>query len=186
MVSLSTEEKLHEAFLKLILKYPINKIKVNQVTEIAEVSRGSFYTHYESIDDLLGDIEFELLDAIPKTPEIDKALQSESVVYDLLVEKLAYIKTKLPIIQVLMSNNGDPHFMYQLNKYFLPDILEYAKFNQGLELDSLQVTLLNEAVNGSRMSVMQWWAYHSDDITIDQLAGFLVQYIQAVTNILKK
>ncbi|GEO68314.1 TetR/AcrR family transcriptional regulator [Levilactobacillus acidifarinae] len=181
----STDEKLHQAYLQLILDYPIYKIKVSQVTQKAGVSRGTFYTHYDSIADLLEDIEFSLLEAIPKTPNLNQTLKNTAVIYDLLIKKLAYLKTKLPVLRALMSDHGDPHFKYELNQYFLPDILEYAKFNQGLALDSLQVTLVNEALNGSRMSILQWWAYHSETLTIEQLAAFLTQYVQSVTSSLK-
>lgn len=48
-----TEKSLAESFKKLMLKYPVNKITVKQVTDESGVTRRTFYNHFIDIYELL-------------------------------------------------------------------------------------------------------------------------------------
>lgn len=51
---------LREAFAELMAEQPYDKITVTAVTQRAGLNRGTFYAHYDSIDDLLGDLVHDL------------------------------------------------------------------------------------------------------------------------------
>lgn len=177
MGTITTEDKLHQAFIKLLATTPVNKMKVSQVVKVAGVSRGSFYNHYESIYDLLEDVEFQLLDGIPKTSQIQQVLRNKDIVREELIKKLAYIQENLTLIRLLTGKNGDPYFQYQLDKFFRPFVQE---FEQTKSSQPLKMILTNVALDGARMSIIRWWANHPTGASIEQMANFLTTYIQSV------
>ncbi len=56
-----TQKHLREALYELIAEKPVNKITIRELTEKAELSRCTFYLHYDSIFDMIKSIEEEML-----------------------------------------------------------------------------------------------------------------------------
>lgn len=65
--TLYTRQVIKDAFLALKKKRDFNSITVSAVCKKAEVSRGTFYLHYQNIRDVLDDILDEIL---PQTREL--------------------------------------------------------------------------------------------------------------------
>ena len=51
-----TRRALIEAFRELVNRKDFDRITVREITELAEVSRNSFYTYFRNTDDLLNDV----------------------------------------------------------------------------------------------------------------------------------
>ena len=54
-----TKQKIQQAFMDLLGKKPFDKISVSDICGRAEISRPSFYAHYDDINDLIMQIELE-------------------------------------------------------------------------------------------------------------------------------
>ena len=54
-----TEDKIQKSFLLLLENKQINEISVNDICRLAHISRPSFYSHYDDINDLIIKIEYE-------------------------------------------------------------------------------------------------------------------------------
>ena len=59
-----TRAQLRTAFTSLMAEKPINQITVRELADRADVNRGTFYTHYRDIYDMLEQVEQELLDEL--------------------------------------------------------------------------------------------------------------------------
>lgn len=59
-----TERAIRRAFYELVQTKPIEKITVKELSERAEINKTTFYSHYESIYDLLKTLEQEVLDLV--------------------------------------------------------------------------------------------------------------------------
>ena len=64
-----TKQLIRNAFMDLLSRKPIQSISIRELCGIAGINRGTFYTHYKDIYDLLEQIEEEM------TREIEKALE---------------------------------------------------------------------------------------------------------------
>lgn len=56
----NTEEKIITAFLKLLSQKPVSKITVREICENANITRTSFYGHYEDIYSLMRQVEHDV------------------------------------------------------------------------------------------------------------------------------
>lgn len=52
---IKTKERLHESLIALLKEMPLEKIKISVLCQRAQINRGTFYLHYESVDALFAD-----------------------------------------------------------------------------------------------------------------------------------
>lgn len=57
-----TCESIQEALFSLMRELPYRKIRISQIAERADISRSTFYLHYEAKDDLLLSVVDEMID----------------------------------------------------------------------------------------------------------------------------
>ena len=69
-----TKKAIREAFLELRKKKPLEKIKVNDVCELAMCIRATFYRYYQDIYDLNDQLEDEAINRLVSTFEDKEAL----------------------------------------------------------------------------------------------------------------
>ncbi len=95
-----TRQKIKLAFLELIEKKPISKIRIHEITDIVEITKGAFYTHYQDIYAVFEDIENEninnLTDFLSCSPTesltCDFTPFLEKLISQILSEKETYTK----------------------------------------------------------------------------------------------
>ncbi len=51
--SLRSQKMMHEALVELLKERPLHKISITAITERADVTRSTFYTHYQTKEELL-------------------------------------------------------------------------------------------------------------------------------------
>ena len=54
-----TRERLRESLLELLGEKDIRAVTVKELTDRADVNRGTFYSHYQDIYDMLDQLEAE-------------------------------------------------------------------------------------------------------------------------------
>ena len=62
-----TRKSIHNAFIQLRSKKPLEKISVKELAELAYINKATFYSHYKDIYDLSDKLEDELIASIIKT-----------------------------------------------------------------------------------------------------------------------
>ena len=61
---LKTQNAIHEAFYELRKKLPLEKIRVNELCQMAQINKSTFYRHYLDVYDLSNALENEIIGAI--------------------------------------------------------------------------------------------------------------------------
>ncbi len=61
---LKTQNSIHEAFYKLRKKLPLEKIRVNELCQMAQINKSTFYRHYLDVYDLSNALESEIIEAV--------------------------------------------------------------------------------------------------------------------------
>lgn len=62
-----TEKSMRAALTTLLKEKPINKISVRELSDMADISRGTFYVHYVDIYDMVNKLEDEFVDRLKGT-----------------------------------------------------------------------------------------------------------------------
>ena len=112
---LSDKNKLlTQALTELLQKKQINEITVKELTDLADMNRGTFYLYYRDIYDMLEKIEAELfqkLDTIAQSHEHGELTQQ---VKPILLDLFHFIYENQEMCRVLLSPNGDMNFLHRL------------------------------------------------------------------------
>ena len=126
-----TKKLLTQALTELLQKKQINEITVKELTDLADMNRGTFYMYYKDIFDMLEKIEDELfqkLDVIALTHEHGDPTQQ---VKPILLDLFRFIEENQEMCRVLLSPNGDMNFLHRLYEAIRERSLEIWKDQMG-------------------------------------------------------
>ena len=102
-----TKKLLTQALTQLLQEKQINEITVKELTDLADMNRGTFYLYYKDIFDMLEKIEdglFEALDEIVSLHEHDDVSQQTKPI---LLDLFRFIEENQEMCRVLLSPHGD-------------------------------------------------------------------------------
>ena len=111
-----TKKLLTQALTQLLQEKQINEITVKELTDLADMNRGTFYLYYKDMFDMLEKIEngmFEALDAIVSLHEHDDVSQ---LTKPILLDLFRFIEDNQEMCRVLLSPHGDMNFLHRLNE----------------------------------------------------------------------
>ena len=126
-----TKKLLTQALTELLQKKQVNEITVKELTELADMNRGTFYMYYKDIFDMLEKIEDELfqkLDVIAQSHEHGDPTQQ---VKPILLDLFRFIEENQEMCRVLLSPNGDMNFLHRLYEAIRERSLEIWKDQMG-------------------------------------------------------
>ena len=111
-----TKKLMTQALTQLLQEKQINEITVKELTDLADMNRGTFYLYYKDMFDMLEKIEdgmFEALDAIVSLHEHDDMSQQTKPI---LLDLFRFIQDNQEMCRVLLSPHGDMNFLHRLNE----------------------------------------------------------------------
>ncbi len=119
-----TKKLIRQGLVELSKKKSINKITVKELTDYAEINRGTFYLHYKDVFDLIDALEKELYDDFNSTLAAinsDRLLQEP---VDVCEAVCAHFLKHIDLYTMLLGENGDARFTYDLGNLFSEKVHE--------------------------------------------------------------
>ncbi len=155
-----TKEDLKEAFWRLYAEKPIDKITVGQVCELAGYNRGTFYLHFQDLYDMRRTIEDALLAGMTECVETCmKRLHADPSKLSCIAackDVVLYYERNKPFITVLLSERGDPSFIYRLKSNLKPLWREYVVgADTGRPEEEIEL-LLEYTLTGTLFMISEW------------------------------
>lgn len=162
--SKKTRNLIKKTFAELMNeKKELNKITVTELVKRAEITRSTFYTHYDDIYEVVNDYQLETIELLVSD---DKILNSIQDIYDYFNEIFECLKKNEDIYKMLLVSNGSLIFLQELKKlagekiyHALQNII---KNNTYLELD------VNFYMNGVISELIKYFRNQSD-YSLDEL-----------------
>lgn len=148
-----TKRMLQEALLRLLDTKPLNKIKVNELCEESGVNRATFYRHYNSITDVLHDIEREFVSHVPKnkTPP-----QSKEEFRCNLEKNCTYFYEHRDLVKILLRNRSDEDMMRCLEKAYQNALDRQMEKNPSMPDDDTAKMILTVIGGGCQWLLRKW------------------------------
>ncbi len=112
-----TRRRLREGLLRLLEEKPIHEISVKELSELADVNRGTFYFHYQDIFSLLGKMEDDFFEQLDRTlSENHVALRENNVelvegVYPYLHAIFSFLGENRDFCRIMLGPHGDMQFV---------------------------------------------------------------------------
>ncbi len=149
---------LKDSLLALMQEKRFKDISARDITEGADLNRGTFYLHYSDTQALLESIEDDIMTEVQKLIDQNKgSVHGEASLEPVLLPVLDYIEEKHKIIQLMLRNNNASNFLDKLHKIIYDNSLDYAKRRFKIE-DDTQLNYFLSYVSFGIMGMVKEWA----------------------------
>lgn len=111
-----TQRAIREAFLRLRAKKPLERITVKELTELAEISKATFYLHYQDIYDLSDRLQQEVIAATLEAITSPEDFLTEPMQF--MQQMVAAFASQRTVTQVLFSGSQSEVFPCRIEESF--------------------------------------------------------------------
>lgn len=187
-----TRRMIRQCLTELLKTKRIQDITVREISEKADINRGTFYLHYRDIFDLMEQIENELLEELEDVLNHFKASDLLSNPALVFTRVFHLVKENSDMVSILIGQNGDINFVNRLKDIVrekcLKDWMELFRPGAGggrQTSRSSQNTLLDDSAFEAYYSftvtgcigLVQYWLDSGLKETPEQLASLVEQII---------
>ncbi len=170
-----TRQFIMEAFTNLLERKPFDKININEIADLANINRSTFYLHFvdkyalldEYIDELLKDL-YEQSEQFLQTPEFTEIEHCLEIILTCLYEKRE-------IFKILFKTENNPYFQPRF-KTIIERII-----TQGTKTQSDSNTLENEFTiqikTAALAGIIEWWLSSSAPIPVDTMVKNILKVL---------
>ena len=171
----STKRRLRECLLELLADKPINEISVKELTERADMNRGTFYFHYQDIYDLLRQTEdefFAQFDEMLWEAGEDPSGQADPYLRDIF----AFLGENRKFCRIMLGPHGDMQFVERVKKR-VDD--QCSLFWQVLapKTEPARYGMYNAFIINGCVGLIGQWLNDSAGLTVDKVAELAAKII---------
>ncbi len=161
-----TKRLLRESLLSCMEEKPIERISVKELCERAELNRSTFYLHYTSEYDLLGEMEEE---AIRETQLRLKGVSPSVGTTQYICEFLQYIKDNAALFRVLLCQKDRDSFRNR----FMEEALLFVRDGIVFELDEPRRKYVYAFLLHGSLSIIRTWVESGFDLPPGEIAALI-------------
>lgn len=110
-----TKRMIKESLLQLLEQKPMDKIRVNELCLQSGINRATFYRHYETLQDVLQEIEKDITCAMPQP---SRQLYTVEEVREYLEQVFSYIYGQNDVMKILILNRTDEEMLQGITEFY--------------------------------------------------------------------
>ena len=180
-----TRKQLRECLIALLKEKKVQDITVRELTEMADLNRGTFYLHYKDVFDLLEKTEAELINdfnELVMKHNMAELQQNPASIFNEIYQ-LAYDNADL--LEILLGENGDMNFSSKLRQLIRDKCLkEWMETFRSENPDTFDA-FLSFIVSGC-VGLVNYWLANGLTETPKQLAAMTERFITQGIRVLEK
>ncbi|MFN1921249.1 TetR/AcrR family transcriptional regulator [Clostridioides difficile] len=161
--TIRTKKMIRSALAELIDEKGFNNISVTDLTQRADINRGTFYLHYVDKYDLLERIENEIIQEIEEeTKHLDSSnmmeIDTSSEPLPFMVKLFEYFRKNSVIIKSILGPKGDPTFERKIKKFIETNLFEKQKLiNFNIDEAIISEEYFIQYILSADLGVIQYW-----------------------------
>lgn len=178
-----SKQAIKNAFLRLSLLHPINKITIQDVLQEANISRGTFYSYFQDIYDLQETVENEILMQWTHALSSCDLKQLTTDPYPVILNLLRFFKNLINTNDSLCQSSLNPLFFHRLKsmlKQFLMEQHDSAIPNDLKHTTTLCVAGIIVDACYDLMRAPSYFSTNKPEITARYISSFIAGGIQKV------
>lgn len=173
--SRKTRNLIKETFAELMNeKKELSKITVTELVKRADITRGTFYTHYDDIYDVANDYQLETIDLLVSD---DNILYNKEDVLSYFSDIINCLKENEKTYKMFLSSTEPLLFLDKLKKLASQKIL-FALQNEDLQNDYLELDV-SFFINGIMTELLKYFRDESD-YNLDELHENMIKWFNRI------
>lgn len=154
-----TRKAIFNAFTELLSKKKYNKITVQDILDLADIGRSTFYSHFETKDDLLKEICKEVFEHIFSSDlniECNKKFENEKNNPKIVIKHILYhLKENKKNLTAILSCESSYLFINYFKEYILKIIDSYILIEK--KQYNIPIDFLKNHIALSFIETVKWW-----------------------------
>lgn len=168
---------IRNALFQLLKEKPLQAITVRELCQGAGINRGTFYTHYRDIYDLMNQIEGEMTKEF-QTKMMPLLSGSTTVdLIDMVTEIFSLIQNNAELCLITLGPYGDKKFLYQLVAIGKEACIK-AYLRMYPTCDPQTMDYFYTFISAGCIAILEQWLKEGMQVPVDELAaiakGFIV------------
>lgn len=147
---------MREALIGLMQEKPFSEITAKDITERADLNRATFYLHYNSVFDLLENLEDEAAESFARALEKTKIRQGAAWEYPLIGYICDYIAENPEVCRCLFANPRSDRFAEKLTE-ILVQKGKQVRQEMGLQEEPETVSYACHFIAYGAMGMLRQW-----------------------------
>lgn len=170
-----TLKDLVQALIDLLREKPLEKITIQELSDKAMISRGTFYNYFYDKYDLLNffweRIQWEIDPGFGKN---NLPIDNHEGYMDLLLRNLInYLSKEKQLYRSIMVNNENSLFSQNMHNYIEGEILSKLKEGKDSEIKyMIPIELLATIYANTITTLGKWWLKHGEDHSQEDVYKF--------------
>lgn len=152
-----TKILIKDALSQLLKEKPFEKISIKELCDLADINRGTFYSHYKDLSDLQDKIYKEFFDnfKLSFVPMLEKASEDTLTSENMILEIIKFLHNNKSLCQIMLHGANKDNFLNSLNAIGRNIvIITYSKFFFESKKD---IELFYNFVSGGAISIIITW-----------------------------
>lgn len=178
---IKTEKLLDDTFIDILSTKPLHKISVKEITTKANLSRGTFYLHYEDKYSILEKIEEtmlrELLMVNSTFYKFNFFNHDSNEPFPYFEETYIWVLNNKKYLKALLGTYGNPNFTLKWKSY-ISDYFMRTFENNGVYIKNKDI--VSVMVSSMLMDAIIYWIHKREDISPSELSIIVGKAIKGV------
>lgn len=178
--SLRSKRMIKEAFMKLVQKKDMDKITIKEITDMCDLSRNTFYLHYQDVYAILEESQDETINHLNEVLDNYKDKKLVNAPLPFLNEIANTINENKEQYRILLNINGADIFIEKIKRTFLDHVMD-TPFVYELKNPSGYIVFLDILATGS-MNLFKICLKSDTDLSIEDIVKETNEiYMEAVS-----
>lgn len=168
-----TKMILRQSMFEIIKEKPVDKITVTELCRKAGINRNTFYTHYSSPRDVLGEIQNEF------TQQLLFVLGNNITgsVHDIVCEIFNVISQNKELCKIFFSSHGDSEFVNNIILSCKGKVLDEWK-KTGIRIPHEKSDMIFSFIVEGSLAVIKYWILNDIEMSYKEIS----ELINTLTN----
>ena len=180
--SKKTEAALLNALAELLKHKQLREITVNELVDLADLHRSTFYLHYQDIFDFYQQTENSFL-------AIYENVIKESATHDYsgaIKSILTYIDENRAVAGMFFGKNAEPSFRIQLTEYIKRQYIKISAYEDYISKIPPEWDALAAYHAGGMMNLLASWVQSDYSLSKDEMVTLFIELDNRVADLRRK
>jgi AcrR family transcriptional regulator len=183
-----TKKMFRQALTALLIKNTLQSITIKELCEAAGVNRGTFYSHYTDIYDLMDSIEKEMLAELKKTIvefQVNNEKNKSGSPFSIYFFIFKFFLKNTDMCTILLGENSDRRFVTQLLDMGQEMCIQIygPKYPKASEKD---IKMFYNFIASGCIGLLQYWINNGMTMPVDEISIVIENIISGGERFFKK
>lgn len=177
-----TKLEIKEAFTSLLEEKGFHAITVRDLTQRANINRGTFYLHYMDKYDLLEKCEEEVFQRLEEVVQNVRSMDMTILLTEqppsFVVNLLEYVQENASFMKAILGPNGESSFQERLRNFLVENLFNNISSFVGESSLAIPIDLLAQVVSSAYVGAIRHWLDTDMQQSPAELAAMLFQIVK--------